>query len=568
MSKLHVVQIARRVRSLFEDKLDLTDIGATDNDSESKIITRCLAAYAVYLTSNCTLDEAASSITDGHSDNGIDAIHYSEQLNKLTIVQSKWKQDGSGEPSKRDILVFKQGVEDLFNLNFDAFNAKVQNRATAIGAVFDEFNINFELVWIDTCAVKDLIPENIKPLNDFINDMNYTGDIDPEPIMKFTRWNQSKIHNALSRSVGDLQVDIDLTLGNWGAISEPYKAYYGTIAVEQIASWWNDFGDKMFQKNIRKVLGKTDVNGEIERTLTNDPHLFWYFNNGITIVADKIEKNIKGATSKELGSFRLSNVSVVNGAQTVSSIGSFFSKHTNDESIKHAFVSIRLIEISEDEKLVKSITRANNRQNKIEGMDFASQDPEQHRIKRELVLEDVSYSIMRTDSFKPNDKAFNIQEATVALASISKNVALAVKVKSSIGKFFENLDKGIYKEVFNGGTSGFKAYNSVIFVREVDALLDTNISELDKRSGKRYGILIHGNRMLSHLIAMKMDIQKDLDSSEFVFDKVKIEEVLDQVVEDVESFISQNYPDSLLAAFFKNARKCAELKDFIVKKPY
>ena len=567
MSKLHVGQIAKRIRLLFEDKLDLSDINQSGTDSQSQILTRCLAAYAVYLTANCTLEEAADSVTDGPSDNGIDAVYYSEQLNTLTVVQSKWKHDGSGEPSKRDLLVFKQGAVDLFNLNFSAFNSKIQHRSQAIESVFDEFNIKFELVWIDTCAKVELIPDNLQPLVDFISSMNDTGEVDPDPLLTFTRLNQSMVHGALSRSVNDHQIDADLVLGNWGAITEPHKAYYGKVSVEQIGVWWNDFGDKMFQRNIRKVLGKTDVNEEIERTLLNEPELFWYFNNGITIVAEKIEKSAKGATSKELGSFRLNNLSIVNGAQTVSTIGKFFSKNVGNESAKEASVNVRLIEINDDEDLVKLITRANNRQNKIEGMDFASQDPEQHRIKGELVLEDISYSIMRTDSFKPNEKSFNIQEATVALASVSKNVGLAVKAKSTIGKFFENLDKGIYKEVFNSGTSGYKAYNAVMFVREVDSLLDERIQGLDKKSGKRYGILIHGNRLLSHIVATKMNIHKDLNNRDFSLDREKIAGVLDQALDNSEKFMSQKYPDSLLAAFFKNSTKSSELKDFIIGKP-
>ena len=566
MSKIHVGQIAKQITTLFEDKLDLSDIGTNDTDSESKILTRCLAAYAVYVASSCSLEDAAASITDGHDDNGIDAIHYSEQFNKLTIVQSKWRHDGSGEPSKRDVLIFVNGAKDLFDLKFENFNAKVRDRSSTIESVFTDFNVSFELIWIDTCAKSELVEENIQPLMDFIYAMNDTGEADPVPIMTFTRMNQSSVHSALSRSVSNPQVSVDLTLENWGAVTEPYKAYYGKITVQQIASWWEKFGDKMFERNIRKVLGKTDVNEEIERTLMNEPQLFWYFNNGITIVAEKIDKSMQGATSKEIGVFRLNNFSVVNGAQTASSIGRFFSKNKDNEIAEDAFVNIKLIEITQDEGLVKLITRANNRQNKIEGMDFASQDPEQHRIKNELVLEEISYSIMRTDSFKPTEKSFNIQEATTALASVSQNINLAVKVKNAIGKFFENLDRGIYKEVFNSSTTGYKAYNAVIFVRKIDALLEERVSDLEKRSGKKYGILIHGNRMVSHIVAAKMGIHKHLDSRELPLDEDKLTEILDKVIEDIESFISLKYPDSLLASFFKNITKCTELKTFIVNK--
>jgi hypothetical protein len=37
----------------------------------------------------------------------------------------------------------------------------------------------------------------------------------------------------------------------------------------------------------------------------------------------------------------------------------------------------------------KDVTRANNKQNRIENRDFVSQDPEQARIKTELAIEGI-----------------------------------------------------------------------------------------------------------------------------------------------------------------------------------
>lgn len=37
------------------------------------------------------------------------------------------------------------------------------------------------------------------------------------------------------------------------------------------------------------MLGATEVNDEVKRTIEEQPENFWYYNNGITIVAESIK---------------------------------------------------------------------------------------------------------------------------------------------------------------------------------------------------------------------------------------------------------------------------------------
>lgn len=574
MSILHINQISSRMKTLFEDKLKLDDISPTDKEREVKILSRCLAAYAIYYFSQCSIEEAALSVVDAGNDNGIDGIYYSEKLKKLFIVQSKWSRDGKGEPSKGDLLKFNQGIKDLFDLNFDKFNDKIKQRSSTIRSAFDAYDTKFEIILIDTYENSILVSENLRPIQDFIMEMNNNGDDDAEILINFSRMNQSEIHTSI-RQENQEQLNIEMGLSNWGVISTDFsidnndnkeifscKAYYGSISANEISDWWIKFKDKIFEKNIRKVLGRTDVNEEIENTLKDNPDLFWYLNNGITVIADKISKTAVGGNSRDIGTFKLENFSVINGAQTISSIGRF--KELNPQNdLSCASINIRIIEISDNLDFAKLITRANNRQNRIDGMDFASQDPEQLRIKNELILEDVEYSIMRSETFKSTDKSFNLQEATVSLASINKNVVLAVQVKSAIGKFFENLERGIYKEIFNPNISGYYVYNSVLFNRAVNKILTNKTNDIKKKTGKLYGILVHGNRMIVHLLAKKMGIHNQLQSNDFNIDEVTLEKEATQLISDINAFIEEKYPDNFLATFFKNSTKCKHLVEEI-----
>lgn len=87
-----------------------------------------MAAYAIYISTNCSVEDAASSVVDGSDDNGIDAIYYSQLSHQMILVQSKFSKDGNGEPSSGDVAKYINGIRDLINLRFGRFNKKLKKR--------------------------------------------------------------------------------------------------------------------------------------------------------------------------------------------------------------------------------------------------------------------------------------------------------------------------------------------------------------------------------------------------------------------------------------------------------
>ena len=142
MSILHVNQIADKVRKMFVAILDLKDLDK-DKEKDVKSLTRCLAAYAIYHFGECSEADAAHSVVDGGDDNGIDAIYYSSQNKELLIVQSKWSQNGDGEPDSAAVGKFCTGVKDLFNLRFDRFNEKLRKKELEITKALTEFGVSY-----------------------------------------------------------------------------------------------------------------------------------------------------------------------------------------------------------------------------------------------------------------------------------------------------------------------------------------------------------------------------------------------------------------------------------------
>lgn len=107
----------------------------------------------------------------------------------------------------------------------------------------------------------------------------------------------------------------------------------------------------MFDDNVRDYQGDTDVNQEMEATLSANPVNFVLYNNGITIVCDKLESKSKILNIK--------NPQIVNGCQTCNSLYKV-KKKGND--LSQVQVIVKVIEATMPE-VTQGIVKGTNRQN-------------------------------------------------------------------------------------------------------------------------------------------------------------------------------------------------------------
>lgn len=562
MSIIHVNQIATKVKELFGNLIDTTDLNKTDTQYELKLLSRCLAAYAVFCIGRSSEIEAASSVIDGTNDNGIDAIYYSPATKRMILVQSKWSIKGTGEPDNGDIRKFKDGVSDLVSLSFDRFNSKVEKMRNMIEAALKAFDTKFDIVLVHT-GNKFLSEHNQRIMDDLVLELNDAGDGSSDDIVIFHQLNQARIHSSLAKGVDGEPIQLEVGLSQWGKIEDPYLAFFGIVSGDEVYEWYKLHGNKLFSKNIRQMLGSTDVNDEIKNTIENYPHKFWYYNNGITLIADKVKKSMAGGNAKDIGSFQLSNISVVNGAQTVSSIG--ITDESKKEKLIKVRVPIKIISLENTEQDFGSfVTKNNNRQNRIENRDFVSLDDQQIRLRTELAIDGIEYCIIRSELFKPTESSFDLIEATTALACVSKQSSLAVQAKREIGKFYEDLNKPLYKSIFNQETTGRFIFNSVMCLRVIEKLIKEKIELLESKSGKNYGTLVHGNRMLALLTFSKLNINESAKSNNFIIDENKIEDAFNDSLNKLDEQIETHYQGKILSSLFKNFTICKNIYQNII----
>ncbi|MBS4710262.1 AIPR family protein, partial [Aeromonas caviae] len=281
-------------------------------------------------------------------------------------------------------------------------------------------------------------------------------------------------------------------------------------------------------------------------------------------------RNSNRGTSR--GTFKFSNASVINGAQTVSTLGEVFKNCDTQqdliEKLRLIKVPARFIKVNDNDntEIASLITRANNHQNRVLGRDFASQHVEQIRLARELVVEGYKYQLLRTDnqSVIMDENAIDLDEALNGLACLTLSPSVLATLKTQRGKFFDNLDGALYRQIFNPSVSGVKLINSVRHLRCIESLISSKLDSIDRyENSKRHLIVTHGNRVFSAILLNK--VCNIINANDVVVpDSNSISYKLDLVIGFAEEFIESNYSNAYPARFFGNVEKVTEIISAII----
>jgi hypothetical protein len=175
-----------------------------------------------------------------------------------------------------------------------------------------------------------------------------------------------------------------------------------TTTSHEVKSLFEKAEERLFARNVRGYLGidVSKINKAIEKTATRQPELFWFLNNGITIIADKVEKRDSGGKVR----MHMWNPQVVNGQQTVRTLSGAVPNSST--------VLVRLIRLAKPEAelgitgVVGQVVSATNRQNPIKQADLMANDAEQVRIEREFRSRKYAFARKKQDPKEFNQKAY------------------------------------------------------------------------------------------------------------------------------------------------------------------
>lgn len=544
------------IKQRFEALIDMSDKAKlTPEDRRAHFLSRGLAALAVQALTEADPQGAAGCITDGHDDLGLDAIYFETSENTLYVVQSKWSEGGTKTIDLGECLKFLEGVRYLMSGDFSKGNDKLRKRESEIGQYMRRSEVRITLVIVHTGSPK-LGDQVQDALTNFVSGQNNIN----EDVVTVEVFDLARVYKHLNPDAGR-KIDLSIGLSWWGIKQEPYESFYGQVRASDVADW-RDHGKVLLHRNLRFYRGSTEVNNAMEVTLSKDPESFWYFNNGITILCDKIAKAPLNGKENDWGVFDCKGVSIVNGAQTVGVIWER-ARQTSDFFQKaNASIHLRIISLENcPPDFGQDVTRATNTQNEIRHRDFSALDDTQQRIAHEMALDGRRYAYKSGDEDPKSEDGCNIEEATIALACSNPDVTLAVAAKREIGSLWKDISKHPYTTIFNEQTNSRHIWRAVIISRAVDDVLRNPSFSLSNRGDQ---ILVHGNRFILHAVfqdpRMKGYRTQGTDSEITAL----ATEITRPVFERIVKTVNERHPGAYLQPLFKNAQKC---RDILSEKP-
>ena len=382
------MSIDQRVTGIAEDHSEWLPAGS---DSIKKKST----AFVLLCISTCLeipMDEAAELITEGGNDAGVDGLHIGEVDDGeflVTIFQGKYKiKDLNGDANFPENGV--QKAVDTVQALFDPYrkvtlNERIAPKIEEIRSLIrDAYIPNVRVVLCNngtlwTAQAENWIDQAKKDYGDKV---------------EFAHFNHDSIVSILQRT---RKVNTTLTLSGEAIVEDMnyMRVLVGRVSVHEIQRLFNEHGDKLLERNIRRYLGlhNNRVNSAIHNTLC-DPKKsdkFYFYNNGITIVCDKFDYN---AFQQNNYKVQLKSLQVINGGQTCKTIQETLNEALPSFAGESAYVMVRIYQLAENNKeFVQDMTYATNSQNSVDLRDLRSNDDLQKQL--ELGIEDLGYTYKR-----------------------------------------------------------------------------------------------------------------------------------------------------------------------------
>ena len=367
------------------------------------------------LTNIVDYDKIIESITDTdfnstffnnkENDEGIDAVCIDEQTHQVALFNFKYrdKYNVDKEQSKNELLTTSKFLSALKQENIEHLKGKLKTFAEQI-----ILNNNSDEIWNTvlyyvsnenkTLVVHD---PNIKQMCDEygiaietigLNELVDITSLHPKNVDATLILNRDAVMSFTESSLASSKSYIvRLPLTELIRITCDNAELRGKYNLENDDILYDINVDiRVLFDNVRGFILQSKYNKNIESTLETEPSKFFFFNNGITIVADNIlSTEINSGKKVKL---EISNFQVLNGGQTLRTVHNFNKKNKQNivEKLSNAEVLVRLLNITDD-ALKGRIGEYTNSQNSINERDLKSLRPEQVKLEEFLSSNRILY---------------------------------------------------------------------------------------------------------------------------------------------------------------------------------
>jgi hypothetical protein len=321
-------------------------------------------------------NDLAEIVTDGSNDRGIDAIEIIEKDERAEIFlfQSKYRKEKNNESKTINdaevlkIFSFLQDVCDKADALKNTNNLRLDEAVTRIWELHERGIL---------CRYRIVICSNDQGLSPSAQSILETSikrfsEVTYE-IYRSENLIRDIINQGRSTEVGFLQVIgrevFERTDGDIrGVISSiDANSFIDLIRTKDGTS----IKRHLFDENLRIFLGKTGgYNSSIIDTATsNDSHLFWYLNNGITITCRNYSYNGGSHVNPKI---KIEDFQIVNGAQTSHSL--LEAARIAPESLQNVVLNVKIYATDRSD-IAERVAVATNSQARIGSRDLKANHP-------------------------------------------------------------------------------------------------------------------------------------------------------------------------------------------------
>lgn len=478
-------------------------------------------------------DDVLSGIVDGTGDGGIDALHIfangyylrdgvnvaalgrNPQLD-LVLVQVK-NTRGFGESAVDKLIVHLPKLLDFARDD------------SALAKQFNPKVIEITRRFLDTYRAMDMPRLSISVAFAALK----AEQIHPNIQSKATQLEQAlvacfgncdpRVELLDAASVANLArekppVKAELTLAENPISTDMSGGYVGLVKLRDYQKFITDktgnLDVSLFDANVRDYDSESGVNKSIEATLsTEDSEVdFWWLNNGVTIVADRIQPAGK--------LLHLDSPQIVNGLQTSHEI---FKQGSSREYSDDRGVLVKVIQADDD--LVKDrIIRATNSQTILGLSSLRATDRVQREIEEFLRIKGLYYERRKNYYYNrsiPLRELVSIDQ--MGQAVLATLVQAPHVSRGAVSRIFQD---EIYDVVFGGSTPMGAYYTSIAIVRSCETFLRENRDT----SGQVEDFVFHLSMAAAIAITRKrVPSAKDLASVDELPSEVLLSELMNVV---------------------------------------
>ena len=535
----------------IERKLILRQIEVVREQNGLEDDSRAFMHFFLSSEFDLTASEIEDLITDGAKDRGIDAVLIDEKSDFPVIKLYQFKYH---KTQREDLKGFPSGeIDKIITFLLDLFEEKEE--------ISNSCNL---LLWQKILQIWECFKKRKFHIEIYLvsNGNELSGEQHARFLSLLSKYNFVSVYQKSFSDIQNISLGRkkDKTVHFLPILGRQYfeksdgniRGVFATIDSEsliQVISLPTDnsmIDKNLFDENIRVYLGSgNSVNASIIKSALSDENsLFWYLNNGVTMVCESFSYQ----SGKINPVIEIQNLQIVNGAQTSHAL--FEAFQLNPEAVRNVLILVKIFE-TKINGLSNKVAISTNSQTRINNRDLMSNNIIQ--INYESLLSSYGFYYERKKN-QHSDKPLSLRIDALRLGQVILAFRLRQpeRAKTMSDKIFGDL----FDEIFNQNFDARYLLNMWRLNTEIESIRGEVLKEIrfgvkrTKRS-RSNDFITYGQYHVLYIVSVL--IEKNNISFDSIIENVNLHNLIDESMTIIRDALNQK-TELAFYNYFRDAR--------------